>query len=96
MKPRETKVIQRNIRSGQQIYAAQADLVIIGDVSNGAEVIADGSIHIHGKLRGKAMAGAEGQTSACVIAQKIEAELISIAGHYWLAETIAEHSKDSH
>ncbi len=92
-KPRGTKVVHKNIRSGQQIYAAQSDLVIFGSVSNGAEVIADGSIHIYGTLRGKAMAGAEGNASSCIITQSLEAELISIAGQYWLSESLLQYEQ---
>ncbi|NRD73842.1 septum site-determining protein MinC [Shewanella sp. VB17] len=88
--PNTTKIVKQNVRSGQQIYAKNGDLVIIGTVGNGAEVIADGSIHIYGNLRGKAMAGAAGNKHAVIIARTIEAELVSVAGQYWLAENI-EH-----
>jgi septum site-determining protein MinC len=87
-----TKVVHRNIRSGQQVFAAKADLIIFGHVSNGAEVIADGSIHIYGPLRGKAMAGASGQSKACIVTQSLEAELVSIAGNYWLSDTLGSHA----
>ena len=80
--PKTTKIVKQNVRSGQQIYAKNADLIIIGAVGNGAEVIADGSIHIYGTLRGKAMAGAAGDRNTVIMAQKIEAELVSIAGQY--------------
>jgi len=84
----QTKVVRQNIRSGQQIYAKDGDLVIIGSVSNGAEVIADGSIHIYGSLRGRAIAGASGNKQAAIFSQSIEAELVSIAGTYWLSESL--------
>ena len=74
--PRQTKIVKQNIRSGQQVYAKNGDLIIFGAVGNGAEVIADGSIHIYGALRGKAMAGAAGDTSAVIIAHSLEAELV--------------------
>lgn len=90
--PKTTKIVKQNVRSGQQIYAKNGDLVIIGTVSNGAEVIADGSIHIYGNLRGKAMAGAAGDKHAVIIARSIEAELVSVAGQYWLAENIQHDS----
>jgi septum site-determining protein MinC len=86
------KIIQGNVRSGQQIYAPNSNLIIHGAVSNGAEVIADGSIHITGSLRGKAMAGAAGNLMACVIARDIQAELIAIAGHYGVYETLLKHN----
>lgn len=91
---RQTKIVKQNIRSGQQVYAKNGDLIIFGAVGNGAEVIADGSIHIYGALRGKAMAGAAGDTSAVIIAHSLEAELVSIAGQYWLAENLQQHSSD--
>jgi len=82
------KIVKQNIRSGQQIYAQGCDLVIIGAVGNGAEVISDGSIHIYGKLRGRAIAGAKGNKESAIFCQSIEAELVSIAGTYWLSEAI--------
>ncbi|MEC4724347.1 septum site-determining protein MinC [Shewanella sp. D64] len=90
--PKTTKIVKQNVRSGQQIYAKDGDLVIVGTVGNGAEVIADGSIHIYGNLRGKAMAGASGDKHAVIIARALEAELVSIAGQYWLAENIQLNS----
>lgn len=85
-----TKVIRTPVRSGQQIYAKDSDLVVLNHVSEGAEVIADGSIHIHGTLRGRAIAGASGNQSAVIICNKLNAELMSIAGHYWLTEQFPE------
>lgn len=93
--PRTTKIVKQNVRSGQQIYAANADLIVFGAVSNGAEVIADGSIHVYGTLRGKAMAGAQGDNHAVIIAKTLSAELVSIAGNYWLSDNIQEHSNGS-
>lgn len=89
--PRQTKILKQNIRSGQQVYAKDGDLIIFGAVGNGAEVIADGSIHIYGALRGKAMAGAAGDRNAVIIAHAMEAELVSIAGQYWLTENLQQH-----
>lgn len=83
-----TKVIRTPIRSGQQIYAKDTDLVILNHVSAGAEVIADGSIHIHGTCRGRAIAGANGQQDAKIICQDLQAELVSIAGNYCLSDQI--------
>jgi len=77
-----TKVIDRPLRSGQRVYARGGDLVVLGLVSHGAEVIADGNIHIYGPLRGRAIAGANGDTDARIFAAAMEPELISIAGTY--------------
>lgn len=86
----KTKVHIGRVRSGQQIYAKESDLVISGDVGAGAEIIADGNIHVYGTLRGKALAGAMGNTSAAVFCTVLEPELISIAGVYKLSETLPE------
>ncbi|WP_432459530.1 MULTISPECIES: septum site-determining protein MinC [unclassified Agarivorans] len=86
------KVVRGQIRSGQQIYAQNTDLVIIGSVGNGAEVIADGNIHIYGALRGRAIAGASGRKDSKIFCQNLQAELISIAGTYMLHEQIGEHA----
>jgi septum site-determining protein MinC len=75
-------VINRPLRSGQQVYARGRDLVVMAMVNAGAEVIADGHIHVYAPLRGKAMAGARGYTDARIFALSLEAELISIAGIY--------------
>jgi len=77
-----TLIIERPLRSGQQVYARGGDLVVLGTVNFGAELIADGSIHVYGPLRGKAIAGARGNTSARIFSTCMEPELISIAGTY--------------
>ena len=79
---------QGQLRSGQQIYAKDKNLVIIGSVSAGAEVIADGSIHVYGHLRGRAIAGAKGDINSRIFCRNLEAELISICGNYKLSETL--------
>jgi septum site-determining protein MinC len=79
-------VIDKPLRSGQQVYAKGRDLVVMAVVNPGAEVIADGSIHIYGSLRGKAIAGARGNAKAMIFAQSMEPELISIAGVYRTSE----------
>ena len=79
---KSVQIIKKPIRSGQRIYAKDADLIILGFVSGGAEVIADGNIHIHGALRGRAIAGAAGNTQAQISCQTFQAELVSIAGVY--------------
>ena len=87
-----TKIISTPVRSGQQIYAKDSDLVILTHVNPGAEIIADGSIHIYGSLRGRAIAGASGQTQASIICKDIQPELVSIAGQYWLSDKIPKES----
>ena len=82
-------VHDKPVRSGQQIYARGRDLILTTLVGNGAEVIADGSIHIYGALRGRALAGAQGDTSARIYCQEFHAELVSIAGQYRVFEDIA-------
>ena len=77
-----TLVIDRPLRSGQQAYARGGDLVVLAAVNAGAEVIADGSIHIYAPLRGRALAGASGDSKARIFTTRFEAELVSIAGVY--------------
>ena len=77
-----TLVIDKPLRSGQQVYAKGGDLIVLAAVNNGAEVIADGHIHIYAPLRGKAIAGAKGNAQARIFAACMEPELISIAGTY--------------
>lgn len=79
--------ITRQLRSGQRIYARDTDLIIVGAVSQGAEVIADGNIHVYGPLRGKAMAGARGDANARIYTTELDPELIAIAGVYRIIET---------
>jgi len=76
------------VRSGQQVYARGRDLILTTLVGNGAEVIADGSIHVYGALRGRALAGAQGDESARIYCQEFHAELVSIAGQYRVFEDI--------
>lgn len=89
-------VINRPLRSGQRVYARQTDLVVIGAVNQGAEVVADGNIHVYGPLRGKAMAGARGDTTACIFATILDPELLAIAGVYRVIETRLEQPPHSH
>lgn len=86
----QPKVITQPVRSGQQVYAKNCDLIIWSSVSNGAEVLADGNIHVYGTLRGRAIAGATGDTTARIFCHKLEAELVSIAGIYKLQEDMGE------
>ncbi len=87
------QLINHPVRSGQRIYS-RGDLTIIGAVSAGAEVIADGNIHIYGALRGRAIAGAQGNEEARIFCQKLDAELISIAGNYKPNEDIDEQYRN--
>jgi septum site-determining protein MinC len=76
------------VRSGQQVYAENRDLTILGTVGAGAEVIADGSIHIYGALRGRALAGAQGNEKARIFCREFHAELVAVAGNYKVLEDI--------
>lgn len=76
------------VRSGQQVYARDRDLIVTGAIANGAEVIADGNIHVYGSLRGRAMAGAQGDEKVRIYVSDFRAELVAIAGHYRVFEQI--------
>ena len=76
------------VRSGQQVYADNRDLTVLSTVGAGAEVIADGSVHIYGPLRGRALAGAQGNDKARIFCREFHAELVAVAGHYKVLEDI--------
>ena len=78
------------VRSGQQVYADNRDLTVLAAVGAGAEVIADGSVHIYGPLRGRALAGAQGNAKARIFCREFDAELVAIAGHYKVLEDIPQ------
>ena len=82
-----TMVVDKPLRSGQQVYARGADLVVLAVVSFGAEVIADGNIHVYAPLRGRAIAGARGNVDARIFSTCLEPQLVSIAGIYRTTET---------
>ena len=82
--------INKPVRSGQQIYARDTDLIIMGQVGAGAEVIADNNIHIYGPLRGRALCGVSGNSSTRIFCSSLEAELVSVAGSFRMLETIPE------
>ncbi|ATA17920.1 septum site-determining protein MinC [Gibbsiella quercinecans] len=84
----KTRIISTPVRSGQQIYARNSDLIVTSSVSAGAELIADGNIHIYGMMRGRALAGASGDTQCQIFCTHLGAELVSIAGQYWLSDQI--------
>ena len=79
------------VRSGQSVVFLDGDVTVLGSVSSGAEIVASGSIHVYGTLRGRAMAGVSGNSSARIYCQKIEAELIAIDGYYQTAEELDEN-----
>ncbi|MFM1988698.1 MAG: septum site-determining protein MinC [Pseudomonadota bacterium] len=80
--PPNAMVVERPVRSGQQVYARERDLVVIGDVSPGAEVIADGHVHVYGTLGGRAIAGARGRRDAGIFTLGLRAELVAVCGIY--------------
>ena len=86
-----TLIVDKPLRSGQQIYAKGCDLIVTAVVNHGAEVIADGSIHIYGTLRGRALAGAQGNTAARIFCRDFHAELVAIAGHYKVLDDVPDN-----
>jgi septum site-determining protein MinC len=87
-----SRIVTEPVRSGTQIYARGGDLIVTAAVSPGAEVMADGNIHVYGPLRGRALAGVAGDTGARIFCTRLEAELVSIAGRYLVSEQLpAEH-----
>ncbi|ORM57631.1 septum site-determining protein MinC [Pantoea rodasii] len=84
----KTRIINTPVRSGQQIYARNADLIVTNSVSAGAELVADGNIHIYGMMRGRALAGASGEHDSQIFCTNLAAELVSIAGEYWMMDQI--------
>ncbi len=87
-KPQVAKLVERPVRSGQRVYASGGDLIILAPVNSGAEVMADGNIHIYAPLRGRALAGVKGNLDARIFCQNLEAELVAVAGHYRISENI--------
>ena len=90
-KPKPTSLLLESpVRSGQSIVFMEGDVTVLGSVGSGAEIVAGGSIHIYGTLRGRAMAGVNGNSNARIYCQRIEAELLAIDGYYQTAEEIDE------
>ncbi len=85
-----TTIISEHVRSGRQVYAHKGDLIVLGSVSHGAELLADGHIHVYGALRGRALAGMSGDKAARIFCRGMEAELVAVAGIYQVADQIAE------
>ena len=85
-----TRLITQPVRSGQQIYVPGGDLIVMAAVSHGAELLAEGHIHVYGPLRGRALAGVTGDINARIFCHSLEAELVSIAGRYIPSEHLRE------
>ena len=88
--PSRTRVIAHSVRSGQEIYIADGDLIVLGAVSDGADVAADGNIHVYGPLRGRALAGFKGNSETWIFCKSLEARLVSIAGRYQTYDQLEE------
>lgn len=88
------RIVSQPVRSGQQLYARDTDLIVLASVSPGAEVLADGCVHVYGALRGRAMAGCRGDTEAQIFCQQLDAELLAIAGNYRVADDIDDAHRD--
>lgn len=86
----DARLVTQPVRSGQKVYAAGSDLIVIAQVSHGAELMADGNIHVYGTLRGRALAGVKGNLESRIFAQNLKAELVSVAGHYKISENLDE------
>jgi septum site-determining protein MinC len=89
-----TLLLDKPIRSGQSIFFPDGDVTVLGSVGSGAELVAGGSIHIYGTLRGRAMAGSHGNARARIFCSKIEAELLAIDGHYLTADLMDKGLRD--
>jgi septum site-determining protein MinC len=87
-------VIDTNVRSGQSVFFPDGDVVVLGSVSSGAEVVAGGSVHVYGTLRGRVMAGASGNSRARIFCRRIEAELVAIDGYYRTAVSLDANQGD--
>ncbi|MCP4296483.1 MAG: septum site-determining protein MinC [Proteobacteria bacterium] len=85
-----TKIVQQPVRSGQRVYAEGGDLIVMSSVNTGAEVMADGNIHVYGCLRGRALAGVKGWEDAKIFCQDLQPDLVAIAGYYTINDDIPE------
>lgn len=88
--PEATLVIKQPVRSGQKVYAKGRDLLVLASVSTGAEILADGHIHVYGSLRGRAFAGAQGNEEARIFCTDLQADLVSIAGIYMINDDLPD------
>jgi septum site-determining protein MinC len=84
------RLLTQPVRSGRQVYAHGGDLIVMSSISPGAELLADGHIHVYGGLRGRALAGVSGDTTARIFCRSLEAELVSVAGYWRVREDIPE------
>nr|WP_238334327.1 septum site-determining protein MinC [Arsenophonus endosymbiont of Bemisia tabaci] len=84
----KTRIITTHVRSGKRIYATNCDLIVNANVSARAELIADGNIHIYGMMRGRVLAGVSGDNDCQIYCTHLQAELVPIAGEFWLSEQI--------
>lgn len=89
-----SKLVTAPVRSGQRVYAPHGDLIITAQVSSGAEVIADGNIHIYGTLRGRALAGVKGNRDARIFCNNLQADLVAIAGQYRVNDALTDEDRD--
>jgi septum site-determining protein MinC len=87
---RQAMLVEKPVRSGQQIYAKGRDLIVLAAVGPGAEVIADGNVHIYAPLRGRALAGVMGNENARIFCKELRADLVSVAGFYQVSEDLPE------
>jgi septum site-determining protein MinC len=92
--PPNSLLLDSPVRSGQSIVFPDGDVTVVGSVGSGAEIVAGGSIHVYGTLRGRAMAGVNGNASARIYCHRMEAELLAIDGYYQTAEEISESLRD--
>jgi septum site-determining protein MinC len=94
-RPKPTSLLLESpVRSGQSVVFMEGDVTVLGSVGSGAEIVAGGSIHIYGALRGRAMAGVNGNSAARIFCQRIEAELLAIDGYYQTAEQIDDNLRN--
>jgi septum site-determining protein MinC len=93
--PASSILIEAPVRSGQQIVHAHGDVTVIGSVASGAEIIAAGSVHVYGTLRGRVLAGAFGNERARIFCRRLQAELMAIDGHYIVADDIEPHLREA-
>ena len=88
IKQETSRLVNQPVRSGQRVYASGGDLIVIASVSPGAELMADGNIHVYGTLRGRALAGIKGNLEARIFCTNLEAELVSVSGNYRVSESM--------
>lgn len=89
------RIVNQTVRSGQRIYAQGGDLIVRASVNTGAEIMADGHIHVYGNLRGRALAGVNGWQDARIFCHDLQADLVAIAGYYTIHEDIAENRRNT-